>query len=110
MNLDEFYDVVFQLDNKVFIKGNSQILKRRSDYFKAMFNRQSGFRESVGRLYQSNSNNKFRLIRIEGVPKIFFNCIIQYLYSDNFLIGQQGAEFFIRLMIYADYFMLQRLQ
>jgi hypothetical protein len=27
MNLDEFYDVVFKIDNKLFIKGNSQILK-----------------------------------------------------------------------------------
>ena len=43
MNLDEFYDVVFKIDNKLFIKGNSQILKQRSEYFRAMFSASNGF-------------------------------------------------------------------
>ena len=42
MNLDEFYDVVFQIESKdgkkSYIKGNSHILKGRSEYFRAMFN------------------------------------------------------------------------
>ena len=49
MNLDEFYDVVFQLEHggqKSYIKGNSLILKARSQYFKAMFNLDNGFRET----------------------------------------------------------------
>jgi len=43
MNLDEFYDVVFKIDNKLYIKGNSQILKERSEYFRAMFSTSNGF-------------------------------------------------------------------
>ena len=43
MNLDEFYDVVFKIDNKLYIKGNSQILKQRSEYFRAMFSTSNGF-------------------------------------------------------------------
>tara|TARA_B110000285_G_C14830743_1_gene470765 strand:- start:478 stop:720 length:243 start_codon:yes stop_codon:yes gene_type:complete len=46
MNLDEFFDVVFNLENKFFIKGNSVVLRARSDYFKAMFDTESGFRET----------------------------------------------------------------
>lgn len=37
MNLDEFYDVVFHVEDS-FIKGNSLVLKSRSQYFAAMFN------------------------------------------------------------------------
>jgi len=43
------------------------------------------------------------------VPKQYFTCIIQYIYSDHFYIQRQEAEFFIKLLIYADYFMLPRL-
>lgn len=49
------------------------------------------------------------VIVVQGVPKIFFTCIIQYIYSDHFYIQKEEAEFFIRLMIFADYFMLPRL-
>jgi hypothetical protein len=75
-----------------------------------MFSTSNGFQEVHGKVYQQNSQNRFRLIKVEGVPKLFFNCIIQYIYSDHFYIGQQDIDFFIRLMIYADYFMLSRLQ
>jgi|TARA_B110000285_G_C14830743_1_gene470764 hypothetical protein len=50
------------------------------------------------------------MIKVNGVPKIFFNCIVQYLYSDHFYIGQQSIEFFLQLFIYADYFLIPRLQ
>jgi len=49
------------------------------------------------------------VITVTGVPKAFFTCIIQYLYSDHFYIQNEEIEFFIKLMIYADYFMLPRL-
>jgi len=43
------------------------------------------------------------------VPKSYFSCIIQYIYSDHFYIQKQEPEFYIKLLIYADYFMLPRL-
>jgi len=46
---------------------------------------------------------------VTGVPKAFFTCIIQYLYSDHFYIQNEEIEFFLKMMIYADYFMLPRL-
>jgi hypothetical protein len=49
------------------------------------------------------------VITVTGVPKSFFTCIIQYLYSDHFYIQNEEIEFFIKMMIYADYFMLPRL-
>ena len=49
------------------------------------------------------------VISVQGVPKSFFTCIIQYIYSDHFYIQKEDAEFFIKLLIYADYFMLPRL-
>lgn len=87
MNLDEFFDVVFQIENQFYIKGNSVVLSARSEYFKAMFNPEHKFREISDTLYQQQGQNKFRMIRVSGVPKVFFNCIIQYLYSDHFYIG-----------------------
>ena len=45
-NLDEFFDVVFNLENKSYIKGNSFVLSARSEYFKAMFSVKHGFRET----------------------------------------------------------------
>ena len=50
----------------------------------------------------------FRLIKIQGVPKTFFNAIIMYLYSDHFYIGEHSIEFFLYLLIYSDYFMIDR--
>lgn len=110
MNLDEFFDVVFNLENKSYIKGNSLVLSARNEYFGAMFNKNHGFREVSDQDYQKQGQNKFKMIKIHGVPKIFFNCIIQYLYSDHFYIGQQSIEFFLQLMIYSDYFLIPRLQ
>lgn len=40
MQLDEFYDVVFEVQN-CYIKGNTAILKARSQYFSAMFSQKS---------------------------------------------------------------------
>lgn len=108
-NLDEFFDVVFNLENKCYIKGNSVVLGARSEYFRAMFDPSHGFREVSEKHYQQQGQNAFKLIKIHGVPKIFFNCIIQYLYSDHFYIGQQSIEFFLQLFIYADYFLIPRL-
>lgn len=45
-NLDEFFDVVFNLENKCYIKGNSVVLRARSEYFKAMFSPNHGFKET----------------------------------------------------------------
>jgi hypothetical protein len=84
MTLDEFFDVVFNLDGNSYIKGNSFVLKDRSEYFRAMLS--NGFRESTDKMYQSGPSN-FRLVKIRGVPKQIFNCIIQYLYSGHFYIG-----------------------
>ena len=109
-NLDEFFDVVFNLENKSYIKGNSFVLSARSEYFKAMFSVKHGFRETSDEQLQKQGQNTFKMIKVHGVPKIFFNCMIQYLYSDHFYIGQQSIEFFLQLMIYSDYFLIPRLQ
>ena len=43
------------------------------------------------------------------MPKKYFSCIIQYIYSDHFFISTHNVEFFVKLLIYADYFGLPRL-
>jgi hypothetical protein len=48
-------------------------------------------------------------IAVKGIPKIFFKSLIQYIYSDYFYNARNDAEYFIRFLIYADYFMLSRL-
>jgi hypothetical protein len=108
-NLDHFYDVVFHVDNSL-IKGNSTILKARSSYFEAMLSDRYCFSETISNTYvDKETNQQFRVIKVEGIKKVFFNCIVQYLYSDHFYIYQYSIEFFIQLLIYADYFMLPRI-
>jgi len=138
MNLDEFYDVVFQinevndrghtisshLDKQTsYIKGNSVVLRKRSEYFRAMFEQREfhiglNFKEHCSKItliskthsyQQFPQTNQFRLVEIDGIPKIYFNCIIQYLYSDSFYLSEHNIQFFLRLMIYADYFMITRM-
>lgn len=48
-------------------------------------------------------------IKVNGVPKAYFESILQYVYSDHFYIWKQDATFFLRLLMLADYFMLPRL-
>ena len=38
-----------------------------------------------------------------------FNCILQYIYSDHYHIGEQSMEFYVMLLKYSDYFLLPRL-
>ena len=49
------------------------------------------------------------VIKVEGVPRAYFSCIIQYIYSDHFYISRHDLEYFLRILIFADYFMLPRL-
>lgn len=99
-NLDDFYDIVFLVQDTL-IKANSLILSTRCEYFKSMLSNKYKFQES--KIKQEG------VIAVQGVPKSFFTCIIQYIYSDHFYIQKEEAEFFIKLLIYADYFMLPRL-
>lgn len=46
---------------------------------------------------------------MEGVPKKYFNAILEYILSDHFTLVSNNIEFFLRLLVYADYFMLPRL-
>ena len=114
-NLDYFYDVVFVLDSNEKIRVNSAVLCARSDYFRAMFNSQYGFKESYFTHYfedakdPSNIKTLKRVVRLCGVPKQFFAAIVQYLYSDTFIVVDGSLTFYLNLMIYADFFMLQRL-
>lgn len=110
MNIDEFFDVVFLVDN-CYIKSNSHILKARSQYFAAMFRHQNGFNEIQSQHYshRQTGDQKFHLIKLNTVPKQIFNCIIQYLYSDSFAIQNLEVSFFVELIVNADYFMLPRL-
>ena len=99
-NLNDFYDVLFLIDDTL-IKGNSLILRARSPYFKAMLSPRYRFKES--------SLNRGCSIRVVGVPKIYFNTILEYMYSDHFHIQKHTIDFFVRLLIFADYFLLPRL-
>jgi|LauGreDrversion4_2_1035121.scaffolds.fasta_scaffold72321_1 hypothetical protein len=99
-NLDDFYDILFLVDGTL-IKANSLVLRIRSPYFSAMLSPQNGFFETNMKKGQS--------IKVYGVEKSYFSCIIQYIYSDHFYIHRQNVEFFVKLLIFADYFMLPRL-
>lgn len=57
MELDMFYDIVFLVDN-VYIKGNSGILRRRSNYFAAMLSDKNNFKEKDSK----------KLVMINGIP------------------------------------------
>ncbi|CDW71485.1 kelch repeat [Stylonychia lemnae] len=99
-NLDEFYDVLFHVEDTL-IKANTIVLSARCPYFNSMLSSQYSFKESLV--------DRSGYIRVTGVPKLYFSCIIQYIYSDHFYIQKYEAEFFIKLMMYADYFLLPRL-
>ncbi len=59
--------------------------------------------------FKESNLNRGCSIRVVGVPKIFFNTILEYMYSDHFHIQKHSIDFFVRLMIFADYFLLPRL-
>lgn len=99
-NLDEFYDILFHVEDTL-IKANTIVLSARCPYFNSMLCSQYSFKESMV--------DRSGYIKVCGVPKLYFSCIIQYIYSDHFYIQRYDAEFFIKLMIYADYFLLPRL-
>ena len=99
-NLNDFYDVLFLIDDTL-IKGNSLIMRARSPYFAAMLSPTHRFRET--------HLNRGCSIRVQGVPKLYFNTILEYMYSDHFFIQKHSIDFFVRLLIFADYFLLPRL-
>ena len=99
-NLDDFYDVLFLVED-TYIKANSLILRTRSPYFSSMLSPYYGFKEA--------SVMKGSSIRVVGVSKSLFSCVLQYIYSDHFYIQSHTVEFFVQLFIIADYFMLTRL-
>ena len=98
-NLDEFYDILFLVEDTL-IKANSLVLSARCPYFKSMLSSKYMFRES---------KKEGGFVKVQGVPKSYFSCIIQYIYSDHFYIQRQEPEFYVKLLIFADYFMLPRL-
>jgi hypothetical protein len=75
MNIDEFFDIVFHVDNS-YIKAHSLILKSRSQYFAAMLNKHNNFSEVAQPPMVYENSNKYQLIKITGVPKVYLNCII----------------------------------
>jgi hypothetical protein len=75
-NLDEFYDILFLVEDTL-IKANSLVLSARCPYFKSMLSRKYMFRETI---------KEGDFIKVLGVPKSYFSCIIQYIYSDHFYI------------------------
>lgn len=54
MNIDSFYDVVFNLDGQCYIRGNTCILRARSEYFRAMFDRNTKWKETQSKMYSQN--------------------------------------------------------
>lgn len=114
-NLDYFYDVVFELDGKHLIRGNIAVLSTRCEYFRVMFNSRYSFQESTrAQLDITSQSNQakqadVRYVRVRGIPKQYFTAIIQFLYTDNFCQTESNLAFFLRLMIYSDYFLLSRL-
>ena len=73
---------------------------------------------SLNQLSQSwfteNADGK-KFVNFHCIPKKFFVCIIQYLYSDHFHLSalnskpNDSLQNYIDLIIYADYFMLDRM-
>jgi len=61
------------------------------------------------RFVESTIRKETGCINVQGVPKAYFSCIIQYIYSDHFYISRHDVEYFLKLLTYADYFMLPRL-
>jgi hypothetical protein len=77
-----------------------------------MFSSSCGFKESYFTHYFEDGTEVRqlkRVVHVRGVQKLYLAAIIQYLYSDNFIITDANLLFFMNLMIYADYFMLPRL-
>ena len=62
------------------IKGNSLILKTRCPYFSSMLSSSYRFKE------QQFQSHKLESIKVVGISKLYFNTIIQYIYSDHFQI------------------------
>ena len=65
--LDEFYDILFMIEDTL-IKANSLVLATRCPYFKSMLNQTYSFQES--------KIQKGGYIKVQGVPKLYFSCII----------------------------------
>lgn len=99
-NLDDFYDILFMVEDTL-IKANSLVLKTRCPYFASMLSSDYNFSEC--QIKRGSS------IRVEGVPKIYFQALVQYIYSDHFFIQRNNIDFFVKLLIFADYFLLPRL-
>jgi hypothetical protein len=76
-NLDDFYDIVFVVEDSQ-VRANSLVLMQRCPYFNTMLSAKFAFKESLLK-YEGQ-------IRVHGVGKIYFNSIIQYIYSDHFYI------------------------
>ena len=85
------------------IKAHSYILKARCPYFAAMLRNVGGFSETNGQ------GQSYSLIQIKNVAKPILNCVIQYLYSDSFMLLDLSMDFYLQLLIISDYFMLPRL-
>ena len=83
--IDEFYDIVFQMDDGSTIKSKKCILMTRSEYFRSMLDPQNDFIE-LNPISKKFTDDGVPKVTITGVPKIYFSCILQYLYSDSFLI------------------------
>jgi hypothetical protein len=98
-NLLDFYDVLFLVEDTL-IKGNSLVLKTRCPYFANMLSSSYRFREQQMQIHRIES------IKVAGIPKLYFNTILEYIYSDHFYIQKHSIVFFVKLLIFADYFML----
>lgn len=107
-NIDEFFDIALKVEDS-YIKVYSHILKARSPFFEAMLSSTNGFKEYFLPLTTNHKKNKFQVIEIKSISKLILNCLIQYMYSDSFMIHGQSIDFYKQLLIHADYFMLPRL-
>ena len=58
---------------------------------------------------QTIQGRPVKVVRLSGVPKVYFSCIVQYLYSDCFYCHQHSLNFYVHLMVYADFFLLPRM-
>lgn len=103
-NLDFFHDLVFKFDSGEILPANSAVVTSRCDYFRSMLTKKYGFK--------FESDGMVRFVEIKGIERSYFQVILQYLYSDTYQIcsdEMNSLTFFLSLLIYADYFMIQRL-
>jgi hypothetical protein len=77
-----------------------------------MFNSENNFleRRMVEFSDASLTKSEKHVVKVHGISRHYFTAIIQFLYTDTFYQADHSLSYFLRLMLYADYFLIDRLK